>query len=297
MSTESIPLARHWVVGVDGSPDARAALQWAAWMAATRDERVTPLAGWHVPLVLAAMAARRGGGGVDHMGIKAEAATAAYSTIEAIETCDVVDEPLIIEGNPAQLLVEQSDDRTVIAVGRRGISALKHRLLGSVSQYLATHATGPVVVVPAHWNDRACRQIVVGFDGGEHSAAALRWALTLATDDCEVTALMAIDVAPGLSPALTVERHSDLIEPVEQRLIAAIDAVDPSHRARRTIVLHGPRQAFADALTTADLVVVGPRGLGGLARTMLGSLATWLLSDAACPVAIVPSSVEHGAAS
>ncbi len=60
-------------------------------------------------------------------------------------------------------------------------------------------------------------------------------------------------------------------------------------RASRNFVLHGPRQALAESLVDADLVVVGPRGIGGLARTVLGSVTTWLLHDAACPVAIVPT--------
>ncbi len=288
MSIETAIAEGRWVVGVDGSPDARAALQWAARMAAERGERVTPIAGWHVPLPLVAMAGRRGGD-VDRMGMQAEAATSADHTVGAIDDCGVVDAPLVIEGHPAPLLLERSGPDRVIVAGRRGISALKHRLLGSVSQYLATHADGPVVVVPADWDDRPCRRIVVGFDGSDHSADALRWALDLATDDCTVVALIAIDVAPWLSPELTMERDGDLIEQAQQRITGSLDGVDPLRRAERLVVLHSPRQAFAEALTDADLVVVGPRGLGGLARSMLGSLTTWLLSAAACPVAVVPS--------
>lgn len=279
--------SKHWIVGVDGSPDARAALQWAARMAAERNERVTPVAGWHLPLALVAMAGRRGGD-VDRVGMRAEAAVAAETTVASIETHGVVYEPLVEEGHPAPLLLDRSTRNTVTVVGRRGISELKHRLLGSVSLYLATHAEGPTVVVPSDW-DRACSRIVVGFDGSDHAAAALQWALDLATDDCEVIALIAIDVAPWLSFERAAERYGDLIEAAEQRITEAADAVDPLHRAERLVVAAGPRHAFAEVLEDADLVVVGPRGLGGLARTMLGSVTTWLLSTASCPVAVVPS--------
>ena len=131
--------------------------------------------------------------------------------------------------------------------------------------------------------------IVVGFDGSEHSAAALRWALDIAPADSVVVALIAIDVAPWLSMERTEELYSDLMAESEKRITDAADEIDPLHRAERSVVGEGPRHAFAEALTDADLVVVGPRGVGGLARTMLGSVSTWLLSNAPCPIAVIPS--------
>ncbi len=288
MRSETASTPKQWFVGIDGSPDAKAALRWAVQFAGERGEHVTPLSAWHLPLALVAMAGRRGGN-VDRTGMRAEAAVAADETLAEVDTNGVVDDPIIAEGHPAPLLLERASDDSIVVVGRRGISALKHRLLGSVSQYLATHAAGPVVVVPADWDDRPCRRVVVGFDGSDHSAAALSWALDLAPAESEVIALIAIDVAPWLGAERTKELYPDLIAEAEQRIAAAADAVDPLHRAHRSVVLHGPRQAFSDALSDADLVVVGPRGIGGLAWAMLGSVSTWLLSDASCPVAVVPS--------
>jgi len=72
-------------------------------------------------------------------------------------------------------------------------------------------------------------------------------------------------------------------------LSKAVDAADPDGRAIRQIELHGARQMLADASGDADLVVVGPRGLGGAARAMLGSVTTWLLHASPCPIAVVPT--------
>ena len=157
-----------------------------------------------------------------------------------------------------------------------------------MSQYLVTHASGPVVVVPDDWETAPLQRIVVGFDGSENAAAALRWALSMAPDDAEVEALIAIDVIPWLSPETVVERHPEAVAAARERISAAADAVDPDGRATRNFVLHGPRQSFAESLDGADLVVVGPRGIGGLARALLGSVTSWLLHDARCPVAVVP---------
>lgn len=293
MDTGATSNEKRWVVGVDGSPDAEAALMWASGLATDRGERVTPVGVWHLPAVLATLAGRRGGD-VDRVGLRAGASVAADQAVAALVNTENVDPPQILEGRAASVLLEQSNDDTVVVVGRRGVTGLKHRLLGSVSQYVVTHATGPVVVVPADWPDRPCQRIVVGFDGSDHSVEALRWALDIASDDTDVVALIAIEVAPGLSPELKRERFADVVESAEQQALAAADRADPAGRARRQVVLQDPRVAFADVLGDTDLVVVGPRGLGGLSRALLGSLTAWLVSAAACPVAVVPTRDSGG---
>lgn len=154
---------------------------------------------------------------------------------------------------------------------------------------LVTHSTGPVVVVPDGWETTTLRRIVVGFDGSGYASAALRWALSIAPADSEVDALVAIDVIPWLSPESVVERHPEAVTHARARIGAAADEADPDRRAARNFVLHGPRHALAEAMPDADLVVVGPRGIGGLARTLLGSVTGWLLHEASRPVAVVPT--------
>ena len=48
-----------------------------------------------------------------------------------------------------------------------------------------------------------------------------------------------------------------------------------------------PAGALINAATTADLVVVGSRGLGGFASAVLGSVSRAVLHHATCPVAVV----------
>lgn len=278
-----------WIVGVDGSPDGCTALNWAVAMASDIGGAVTPLTVWRVPLPIS-LGARHRVLEVDRLGIEAEAATMASATVDGVDDpAAVVVEPRVLEGHPAPVLLGESNPASCVVVGRRGVSDLKHRLLGSVSQYLATHAHGPVVVIPACWTRTPCRRIVVGFDGSAHAAAALRWALDVAPPDAQITALIAIDLVPWLRPESVEERYADILDEARQRLLAAVDDVDPTRRAERSVVLHGARQALAAAGADADLIVVGPRGIGGVARTVLGSVTTWLLHEAPCPVAIVPS--------
>ncbi|MEZ5230611.1 MAG: universal stress protein, partial [Acidimicrobiales bacterium] len=57
------------------------------------------------------------------------------------------------------------------------------------------------------------------------------------------------------------------------------------------VVVHGrPGPTLVDISEHANLLVVGTRGRGALADTILGSVSTHVASHATCPVAIVP---EH----
>src|SRR5262249_57762699 len=54
-------------------------------------------------------------------------------------------EALAVQGQPADVLLEQGADAKLIVVGRRGLGGFKSLLLGSVSQQVVQHATCPVV--------------------------------------------------------------------------------------------------------------------------------------------------------
>jgi nucleotide-binding universal stress UspA family protein len=51
------------------------------------------------------------------------------------------------EGHPAQVLLDAGETAELLVVGNRGHGGFSGMLLGSVSQYLVTHAHCPVVVV------------------------------------------------------------------------------------------------------------------------------------------------------
>ena len=55
--------------------------------------------------------------------------------------------PRVKEGNASRLLVDLSGDFDLLVVGSRDPAGVAERVLGSVSQYVATHAKCTVVVV------------------------------------------------------------------------------------------------------------------------------------------------------
>jgi nucleotide-binding universal stress UspA family protein len=284
-------MTAHWIVGIDGSEAAVAALRWTVGQGTHRDVQITALGAYHVPAIMAMFTAKRGFG-VDELGL---AATVGHDVDLAIEAlmgsagAAVPVQPLVIEGQAQHVLVDASVDADLLAVGRTGRGDLRHHVLGSVSRYCATHAHAPVVVVPVDASPGAVSSIVVGFDGSDHAGAALRWALDFADGTADVRAVAAIEVAPWVDEELSRDRFADQIEAEQQRITDALDAVDPDGRAERSIVLQGPRQALAEAQPGTDLVVVGTRGHGLIAAGLLGSVSTWLLHDSTVPVAVVPN--------
>ena len=279
-------MQRRWTVGVDGSDDAQSALRWAALMGAALGEEVQPLVAWYVPIPISTAFGRRPID-VDRAGIEA---TAAYFGDHCTDDIDVPGvtflDAEVVEGHPADVLVDRSGPLRPVVAGRRGVSGLKHRLLGSTSSDLAVHASGPVVIVPTGSEPVLPGRIVVGFDGSDLAAAALRWAMDVAPPGSTIEALVAIDVVGWKADVVT---DADAGGAERMRVEGVLDQVDPDGVVERTFVPHGPHDALTDAFERADLMVVGPRGAGAMTRLILGSISAWLLQTAPCPVAVVPT--------
>ena len=136
------------VVGIDGSPEADTALRFAADEAAKRGLPLRIVCAWEAPAgtYIGEAFAPTADGIVEaehHADDVLRAALERLADGAAIET-----EALAVEGNPAQVLIEQSRDAALLVVGSRGRGAAAGLLLGSVSQKLTQHAPCPLAVVP-----------------------------------------------------------------------------------------------------------------------------------------------------
>ncbi|MFB8754409.1 universal stress protein [Streptomyces nigra] len=132
--------AAHFVVGVDGSRQSRAALGFAVEEAALRGAGVRALYAWHLP-VLGALdeeAAVRDCGRV-----LSEAVAERKATHPEVEV-----HLEVVRGHPVQVLTEASEHALGLVVGTRGHGGFTGMLLGSVSQGVLHHARCPVVTVP-----------------------------------------------------------------------------------------------------------------------------------------------------
>ena len=135
------------------------------------------------------------------------------------------------------------------------------------------------------------RRVVVGVDGSPSSYEALRWATRYArTVSGVVEAVYAWDTpsAAGWSgPA--IDPDFDL-EQARERFAEELRNVFPDeHPAelRERLIEGDPSEVLIRASEGAELLVVGRRGRGGFARTVLGSVSQRCAQHAACPVVVV----------
>jgi nucleotide-binding universal stress UspA family protein len=133
------------VVGVDGSEASRDALTWAARQAALTGASLQVIMTWHVPT--AAYGAQ--------IPMPSDYDFIADSERELGTVVSEVLGPqpgigvsmVVMEGHPANRLIEASVGAEMLVVGSRGHGAFSGMLLGSVSEHCVAHASCPVVVV------------------------------------------------------------------------------------------------------------------------------------------------------
>lgn len=283
-------MSTQWIVGIDGSDHARAALRWATAHASDRADQIVALSSYHVPVTLSLLMAKRAFD-VDRLGIEATTAHDVDVTLDDVLGIDRDPDacaPRVVEGQPGPTLTEQAADADLLVVGQHGAGAGRHTALGSVSRYCSTHSTTPIVVVPPDWSDGECRSIAVGFDGSPNADRALRWALEFAPAEAAIEVIIAIEVTPWLEDDLVRARFPEEVDRETARLVAALEAITDDQRVRHEVVLQDAREALLQAAGRADLLVVGARGRGAIATILLGSVTNWLLHHAVCPTAVVP---------
>jgi nucleotide-binding universal stress UspA family protein len=137
------------VVGVDGSKSSRAALSWAYDEATHHGASLTVISTWHPP----AMPMTPPYGSIPPEGYASQPQREALDLLQKLvadleERNPPVDVRTAIEqGNPAEVLIEQSKEADLMVLGSRGHGGFAGMLLGSVSQHLVAHAECPVVIV------------------------------------------------------------------------------------------------------------------------------------------------------
>jgi nucleotide-binding universal stress UspA family protein len=134
------------VVGVDGSEEAQAALRWAFDEAQLRQAELDVVHAWTYPYQ-----GPRTGVTEPRDLMELDAAKALEQAMARLRAerpgDDVALHAHVREGNPADVLVQESKGADLLVVGSRGRGGFASLLLGSVSTAVTHHAACPVVVV------------------------------------------------------------------------------------------------------------------------------------------------------
>lgn len=290
------------VVGIDGSPSSRAAVQWAARDAALRHARLTLV---HLVAPVASIAAEAA--------IPQTPVPAGYSQWQEeqakqliADACDTVAAATTQTGSPQVAtdvryspiipeLIELSREAELMVVGTRGHGAVSRTLAGSVSSSLVHHAHCPVAVVHEQYQSthRPEAPILVGVDGSPASELATEIAFDEAAR--RNVALVALHAWSDFGPfhvgktywapdewAIMRTREREVLA---ERL-AGFQERYPDVTVKRVVVCDRPSHQLLKHAKKAQLVVVGSHGRGGFTGMLLGSVARAVVNTARVPVIV-----------
>ena len=139
---------------------------------------------------------------------------------------------------------------------------------------------------------RAPHRIVVGLDESPGAAWALRWAVAEARlRRSEVTAVLAwgfLDQHRAEGPAhFEADYGAEEASATLRHLIGKAVGAEAAATVRGLAPCDLPARALLEASRSADLLVVGARGLGGFRGLLLGSVSEHCLHHTTVPITIV----------
>ena len=193
-----------------------------------------------------------------------------------------------MQGSIAPTLLKRAPKSDgLVVMGSRGLDALDRFMLGSVSTKLTLHA--PCFVLVVKEQPRPLCRILLATDGSKSLEKALHFLSTkLRADVCnsdggsplEVTIVHAM---PFLKYPEPKDAGGKLVRRYAAELHKAGYVVDEVCR------LGNPADEILKVASqkTIDLIVTGAKGLGAIARFLLGSVSTRIVQHSSCSVLVV----------
>jgi nucleotide-binding universal stress UspA family protein len=139
---------RQILIPLDFSHHVETILEWGAHMAKEHGSRVILVHAYHLPVEFQQLE-----GAYLPPDFWTNVKTEAQQTLEAhaktLRGKDIEVETVVREGYPATVILEEAEERNadLIVIGTRGLSGLKHLLLGSIAERVVQKASCPVLTV------------------------------------------------------------------------------------------------------------------------------------------------------
>ncbi|MFF4351225.1 universal stress protein [Streptomyces sp. NPDC001530] len=299
-------MPRTITVGLDGSPESRAAAEWAAREAELRELPLKLVHVWEPVPDPMAQAPLLGAETLQHWSerVPRESAEGIRLRHPGIE---VTAEHR--SGRPAEVLSGLAEDAALLVLGSRAMSGVGGFMVGSVGLAVVAHVEQPVVLVRAgeqaadeHVMDPAgipsaaapYRPVVLGLDIEGPDDSLVAFAFDAAAR--RATSLRVVHgwnpppyYAYGLSTDLELRRGlsrqqagalTEILRPWRQKF-PAVEVVEEPRAGRAA-------NHLVDASREASLVVVGRRIRRSPIGAHIGPVTHAVLHHAAAPVAVVP---------
>lgn len=289
-------MVNNILVGVDDSPQALAALRWAADLvgrqrAAGHTVTATMLSVWAPPAVDVQ--------GVFDDGALAEAAAEVLDRVADGLADPNLFERAVRQGPTALTILAEASLRAVdlIVVGSRGRSAIAQLLLGSVSRHVAAKSPRPVAIIPEsatvpESSEQAPGPTIVAYDDSPGARAALRWALDNCAGELKVITAWSLPQSVVYDPK---RLETQVVEEATSRSLldglkqVCGGTIDP--RISPIVVHDDPRLAILDPALEGSQVVMGSHGHSGFRGLLLGSTVNYVAGHSSQPVIVVPPDV------
>ncbi|MFG0262658.1 MAG: universal stress protein [Novipirellula sp. JB048] len=208
----------------------------------------------------------------------------------------------LLQGDPGHSIVEaaKQSDCDLIVLGATGHSGIGRMLLGSVSDYVATHASCSVLVGrrPKHQcSHQDPMAITIGYNKGAGAEQALDEFLKLAWDEAAQIHLLGVvpifqGFSPDLSPNVVQYRTNQRVAALHhlkqgrERLLAPPSRLSPDRITCDIVETDHVGNAMIEHLDANqdDLVVIGDSHRSRISRMLLGSVSRFVLQHAHCSV-------------
>lgn len=268
------------VVGVDGSAAARAAVRAAAREAAARDRplRVVHSVVWPFHRTSTA------GPGYPQLRQRAdELLTRALAAAEAVApglpvTGLAVDQP------PVVALLRESRTAGLLVLGAEDLSERIGLPVESVLVQVVARARCPVLVTGSA--QRHDGPVVVGFDGSAAAGVAVAFAFDeAARRRSPLVAVQVTEPGTGTNPGTGTDPGAD--RRLLDRTLSAWQDRWPTVAVERHLLDGDPVDVLLERGSTAQLLVIGPRGAGAGPGTLLGTVGQTVLRLGRCPTVFV----------
>ncbi len=287
------PKLRRIAVGVDGYPEGRDASVLAAAIGRATGAETMLVAVLSDPLVVPLT-------GLSWKQLHKQAEISLAETRDSLlpDARVVIETDFSVARALERVITREHVDLVVLGSSPQGDAG--HVRIGNRTRQLIGDAMCALAVAPrglAEAGTPAIERIGVGYDGGPESEAALALAGAIArAAGAELGVRAVVDdrfPAFGLRGSrgsrILAEWKSLIADDVEELRKQAVEVAKGAGVDARVEVLSGhPAEALLELSEEVDLLVLGSRRWGTVARLILGSTGEALLHEAGCPMLIVP---------
>lgn len=209
---------------------------------------------------------------------------------------------IALADSPAWAILREADEwkADLIVMAAHGHSVLAGRLiLGSMSQRVLYEASGSARIARTRNSERSALRLIIGVDNSSHSSAAVgavaarEW-----PEGTRVQLINVVDTVMAITPDpmdQTVQKWIEVDDEQNWDEVARFfePEADKLRAAGLTVEVAIKRGYPAEELLeaaeswTADCIFLGPKGVRGIERLLLGSVSSAVAARAHCSVEIV----------